>query len=311
MHRRRFLSITAGAACAVSIGPAYATGMTQWRGVALGAEASIMLDHPQADRLIAAARAEINRLEEVFSLHRPTSALSQLNASGWLAAPPFELLDCLSLAGRVHETTGGAFDPTVQPLWAAYAEHAAQGEAGLLPSAEREAALARVGWQNVGLDPAEIRLGDGTKLTLNGIAQGFIADRVAALLRGEGLMNVMVNTGEMHAVGSDPRGGPWQVGLRGENGNVGTFLELANAALATSAPLGTVFDNAGTIGHILDPRSGYPAPDRWRDVSVIAPHAALADALSTAFTLMTRTEIDTALTQWPTARIAQLVAVAG
>jgi thiamine biosynthesis lipoprotein len=309
MQRRRFLTIAAGAACAAGLPAPRAAALTQWRGVALGAEATITLDHPQADRLIARARAEIDRLEAVFSLYRPGSALSRLNADGVLEAPPFELLECLSVAGRVHETSGGAFDPTIQPLWSLYAEHAARGGADLPPAAARSAVLARTGWDRVEIDAGAIRLPQGAALSLNGIAQGYISDRVAGLLRAEGLEDVLVDTGEMRALGGDPRGGPWDVALREGNRLLPERVALANAALATSAPRGTAFDVRGQIGHILDPATGLPAAGRWRLVSVVAPEAVVADALSTTFVLMSRAEIDATLAHWPQARIARLVPV--
>jgi thiamine biosynthesis lipoprotein len=275
--------------------------------VALGAVASITLDHPDADRLIGRARAEIARLEDVFSLYRASSALSRLNAGGILEAPPFELLDCLSLAGRVHAATGGAFDPTIQPLWALYAEHAAGGGVGLPPEAARADVLMRVGWRRVEFGPDAIRLVPGAALSLNGIAQGYIADRVASLLRAEGLRDVLVDTGEMHALGGDPRGGAWQVRLRAGEEILPGRVDLADGALASSAPCGTAFDAAGRIGHILDPRTGRPASDRWRLVSIAATDAALADALSTAFVLMSPSEIDATLAQWADARIVRLL----
>lgn len=307
MDRRRFLTIAGGVACAAAMPARHAAALTQWRGVALGAAAAITLDHPQADRLIQQALAEIERLEGVFSLYRAESSLSRLNAAGRLEAPPFELLECLSLAGRVHATTGGAFDPTIQPLWSLYAEHAAQGGAGLPPAEARAAVLARIGWDRVRIAAGEIVLPEGGALSLNGIAQGYVADRVAAMLRGEGIEDVLVDTGEMRALGGDPRGGPWDVALRDGGDLLHGRVALADAALATSAPRGTVLDAAGRIGHILSPVTGLPADDRWRLVSVTAPDAALADALSTAFVLMSPSEIEAALAQWPRARIMRLL----
>lgn len=303
MRRRRFLTISASAACGALASPGRASALTRWQGVALGAEASIILDHPRAEQLIARARAEIARLEDIFNLYRASSALSRLNATGVLTAPPFELLECLSLAGRVHATTGGAFDPTIQPLWALYATHAAGGGEGAPPQGARAQALAAVGWQNIHFDAEAIRLAPGAAISLNGIAQGYITDRIAALLQGEGLRDVLVNAGELRALGADPRGGPWRVHLRGEAGHT----DLANAALATSAPLGTVLDAAGRVGHILDPRTGLPAPGHWDLVSVRAPSAALADALSTALTLLAPADIDPVMAQWPTAQIVRLL----
>ena len=294
--RRRFLAI---AACApVALARPAAAAVTRWRGVALGAAASITLAHPGADRLIAAARAEIDRLEDVFSLHRPGSALARLNAEGTLAAPPFELVECLALCDTVHHATGGAFDPSVQPLWAAHAEAWAQGAPPTAAALAR--AAAHVGWDGVGVAADRITLArPGMALTLNGIAQGFIADRVARLLRAEGLTDVLIDTGEAVGLGRDPKGAAWQAALPD-----GSRLPLRDTALATSAPLGTVFDPHGSEGHILDPRSGRPAPPVWRFVSISAPSAALADALSTAACLLDRTSLAAALMALPGTRLA-------
>lgn len=296
-NRRRFLTIAAGALAALSAPPA-AAQLHRWRGVALGAEASITLAHPEAEAITARALAEIARLEDVFSLYRAGSALSRLNAAGRLEAPPFELLECLALCGRVHAATGGRFDPTVQPLWAAHAEAHAAGRA---PAPDEiAAALARTGWEGVAFDSAAVTLRPGMALTLNGIAQGFIADRVAAMLEAEGLTGILIDTGELRALGGNPEGGAWPVTLAGTERKV----MLETRALASSSPLGTVFDAEGRAGHILDPSTGRPAPPVWRLVSISARHAALADALSTAACLIPdRAGIEAALADFPDARL--------
>ena len=305
MNRRRFLTIAA-AATALAGRAAHATLLHQWRGIAMGASATITLAHPDPAPIIAAATAEIARLEAVFSLHRADSALNRLNAQGRLDHPPFELLDCLGLCATVHQATGGLFDPTIQPLWAAHAEAHSQGRA---PSARAVAqALDRTGWLKVGYDPAAIRFAaPGMALTLNGIAQGYIADRVAALLEARGLTDILVDTGEHRALGHHPAGGPWPVTLAAPDGGTVGRTTLADAALATSAPLGTTFDEAGEAGHILDPRTGRPAAPRWRLLSVRAPRAALADALSTALCLMTRPELERTLARFPRAELVQSI----
>jgi FAD:protein FMN transferase len=275
--RRRFLAISAAAFALPNA--ARAQPVYTWTGVALGAGATIRLAHPDAAAITARAAAEIARLEGIFSLYRADSALSQLNRDGSLAEPPFELLECLSIAGAVHHATGGRFDPTVQPLWATYAEAGVQGRAPETAALAR--ALALTGWAGVTLDAAAITLRPGMQLTLNGIAQGYIADRVAGLLAAEGLTDILVDTGEFRAVGGQPQGGAWPVKLA-----QGGEVALASRALATSAPLGTQFDAAGTLGHILDPRTGFTAAPIWRGISISARSAAVADALSTAACLM-------------------------
>ncbi len=303
--RRRFLTIAA-AAVGVAAVPAGArprsASLYQWRGVALGADASITLAHPRAEAIVARALAEIARLEAIFSLHRPDSALARLNAEGRLAAPPFELLECLSLCSALHQASGGAFDPTVQPLWALHAESHARGSA---PGDNRIAALMpRIGWRHLRFDSAWIGFDrPGMAITLNGVAQGVIADRVADLLEAEGLADVLVNTGEFRALGGHPHGGAWPITL---DDTAATNVALRDRALASSGPLGTTFDTAGRAGHILDPRSGRPAPPRWRLVSVTAPRAGLADALSTAACLMDRPGVAQLMNGFPEARLAGL-----
>lgn len=282
--RRRLITISAALALLPATARATSKGTTrQWTGQALGARASIRLDHPDGEAIAAKVMAEIDRLENMLSLYRPQSALSRLNQDGHLPAPPFELLDCLSLAGAVYRASGGRFDPTVQPLWALWAKAAA---AGTRPDAQAvETVRHRTGWAKVELDTAAITLQPGMALTLNGIGQGYVADRVAALLEAEGLSNILIDTGELRALGGKPDGEDWPVRME-----TGERLALRQRALATSAPLGTTFDQAGHDGHILDPATGMPAASPWRSVSVSAPSAAIADALATAACLMSEPE---------------------
>lgn len=281
LTRRRFLAITA--ALAPTMAMAYRADLHVETGIALGAQVTLRLQHPDAPALAAQAMAEIRRLEGIFSLYLPQSALSRLNSDGALADPPFEMLECLTLAGAVHRASAGLFDPTVQPLWRAEAE--ALKRALPLTEAERAALAARIGWQKVGVAPKAITLQPGMALTLNGIAQGFIADRVAALLAKQGLTRALIDTGEMVALPE----GQWPVQLPDSSN-----LPLQGRALATSAPLGMTFGGDGQTSHILNPMTSRPVQSRWQAISVSAPSAALADALSTALCLTSgRAEAET------------------
>lgn len=287
--RRRLLTILAGAAVLPTLGARASTSTKQWRGIALGADARIVLDHPDADGLIALAVAEVQRLEKIFSLYMADSELSKLNRDGVLNAPAFELVELLSICSRLHALTGGAFDPTVQNLWSLYAR---QFSKGIAPGKDQiEIAKASTGWQHVEFSAERISFQQpSVMMTLNGIAQGFIADKVTALFKRHGVTNVLMNTGEIAALGLSPDGAPWQVKLGHE---AGEEIELRNAAIATSAALGTSFDVEGVVGHIIDPRTGYPGGN-WSQVSVLSSSAAVADGLSTAFSLMDRAEIEAA-----------------
>ena len=287
--RRRVLTILAGAAVLPVLGARASTSVAEWNGIALGARARVILDHPDADRLIASAVDEIHRLEGVFSLYQKDSELSRLNRDGALPNPSFEMIELLSICSNLNARTNGAFDPTVQTLWSIYAK---AGSKGVKPSSSSiTQALQSTGWSHVVYTGSAVSFARANMaLTLNGIAQGYIADRVTKLFRDNGVSNVMVNTGEISALGMAPDGGSWNVKL----GNAsGSSIPLDNMSVATSAPLGTTFDTTGTVGHILDPRTGYPA-NVWSQVSVVSKSAAIADGLSTAFTLMTEGEISDA-----------------
>lgn len=274
--RRRLIAIAAAMATLPAAARADARMPARlWTGQAMGARASIRIAHPEAEVIAGRVLAEIDRLENILSLYRADSALVRLNRAGHLEAPPFELLECLSLADAAHRASAGRFDATVQPLWALWAESAAAGRQPT--TAEIDRARARTGWDRVRLDATRIEMAPGTALTLNGIGQGYVADRVAALLAAEGLGDILIDTGEFRALGGQPDGRAWQVTL-----SAGGSVGLKGRALATSAPLGTTFDPAGQDGHILDPRTGRPAARHWREISVSAPTAAEADALSTA-----------------------------
>jgi len=267
LTRRRFITISAALVPSIALG---STGVYVETANALGAKVTLRLDHPQAPQLAALAMAEIRRLESIFSLYLPDSALAQLNRDGVLHQPPFELLDCLTLAGAVHAASGGRFDPTVQPLWRAMAEAVEAGQTPPRP------AQGLTGWHKITLAPDAITLERGMALTLNGIAQGYIADRVASLLASHGLSRALIDTGELRAMPE----GEWPVNLPNQE------ISLQDRGLATSSPLGMTFGNDGTTSHIINPESGLPAALNWQNVSISAPSAALADALSTAACLM-------------------------
>lgn len=303
INRRLFMSITAGLVGGFALSSAKAdAGRVPLihTGQAMGAATSIRIDHPEAEAIAARVEAELSRLDAIFSLYREDSALMQLNREGALEAPPFELLDCLGLAGRVWEVSEGRFDPTVQVLWTLWAEAIA---AGGEPDAESIAdALTRTGWEGVSISAKGITLRPGMALTLNGIAQGYATDRVAEMLKAEGLDNIFVDAGEFRALGGVPGGGDWLVTLES-----GPEITLNNRALATSAPLGTTFDQKGRLGHILDPRTGGPVRAAWRSVSISAGSAALADALATACCLTeAKEDVDRILSHFPDARIEAL-----
>jgi FAD:protein FMN transferase len=301
LSRRRFISITA--ACVLGARHALATENpgARWQGVALGAHADLRLvglPAREAERLLLAARGEIERLERLFSLYRADSALARLNATGSLEEPGPDMLELCSLVSTIHRASSGMFDPSVQPLWMAYAR------AGGAPDRKAlAAARAATGWSKVEISADRIRLRPGAALTFNGIAQGFITDRVVGLLKAQGLEAGLVSVGEIAAVGASPGGTDWAIGLADhEDGPADATIQLRDRAVATSSPRGTMF-GAGPAGHILDPETGMAAPANWRRVSIIHRSAAIADGLSTAGVLQSAADLRAMLSRFPDAAV--------
>lgn len=329
MKRRRFLTIAASCAVMGSLPvraaltvPSPLAAPIVWKGVAMGSFASMTLVHPDrahAQAMIARCVAEIERLEAVFSLYRSDSALSRLNATGVLEHPPGELVELLSFGLSLAQRSHGAFDPSVQPLLRLYFEHFSKlgaSPGGPSPQAIAEARK-RVGFADVDVDAGRIRLGrPGAAITLNGVAQGFITDRVADLLLANGFGNVLIDLGEGRALGHRPDGSAWRAAIADPADPGQTLFELPLGsdrgqmpALATSGGYGTRFGSDPLLHHLLDPRTGRSA-NHHASVSVAASRATLADGLSTTLSILAPAQHASLLADYPPVR-AWLVDAAG
>jgi thiamine biosynthesis lipoprotein len=186
----------------------------------------------------------------------------------------------LRAAAAVSARSDGAFDATVQPLWKLYA---GAKKAGALPGPEavREAA-GRVDWRKVDVSPDRIRfLGAGMAVTLNGIAQGFAADRVRAALQARGVRHALVNTGEFGSLGRKADGTPWTVGIQHPR-QADAYVALASLEerfLSTSGDYATSFSDDFRHNHIFDPRTGL-SPTEFSSVTILARTGMEADALT-------------------------------
>lgn len=284
LTRRRFLTISAMALAL----PARAEPI-RWQAQAMGAQAEVTLHAPAplAEQAIQAVQQEIARGEALFSLYDSASALVRLNRDGRLPNPDPTFCTLLRQCDKAHHLTGGAFDPTVQPLWQA-----------LATGGDTDAARTLIGWPRVSISADQITLAPGQALSLNGIAQGYVTDRVAARLRTLGLGRVLVNIGEFSALG-----GPWHLGIADPEWGLVATRTLTDRAIATSSSRATL---VGGHSHIL----GRTAP-LWSSVSVETNSAALADALSTGFALMPENAIHTVLPRLPGSTRVLLVTFEG
>ena len=292
--RRRVLSTIAAVAGVSALGipttDSHNPPVWRWRGRALGAKASLGLcdpDKSRARRSINLCLAEIERLEQIFSLHRPDSEVARLNRDGVVDAPSHDLVALLSEARSFTDQSRGAFDVTVQPLWQLYQSHFAPPNAPPGGPSRRalDNAVTLVGSEYLDISPNCIRLGRrDMALTMNGIAQGAITDRISDMLGDVGYESVLVELGEIRVAGA-PGARPWRIGL--DEGSKVVPVSMTNSAVATSAGHGTQFESSGRFHHLFDPATGASAHS-CRAVSVFARRAAVADALSTAIAITGR-----------------------
>ena len=292
--RRRFLRVVAAVAgvpllIAAVRATAHNARLHTWHGDVLGALSELSLWHPDAAfarRTILQVRQEIDRFERIFSLYRPDSEISRLNDAGRLMKPSLELRTLIDESQRLGELSGGAFDISVQPLWRLYEAHfwSRTGVQSDIAARARDVAHTVVNFRQIDCCAAAIEFARaGMAITLNGIAQGYISDAIADMLRNEGFESAVVDLGEYRAIGRHPDGRPWRIGIRdGRNsGSIDRTIELEDTALAVSGGYGTTFEASGRYHHIFDPRTGASA-NSLVDVAVIGPRATAADGLATA-----------------------------
>ncbi len=261
---------------------------------ALGAYVSLAIVHSDrtvAEKIATEAFAEIARLERIFSLYLPNSSVVELNAYGKLEQPPAELLSVFSQITGIWRATEGSFDPTVQPYWDTRHD-----------AVERRSAFS---WQDIAYSTSEITFAQsGMAVTLNGIAQGYISEQIASLMRKHGLKDVLVNVGEIVAMGSNSAGEPWRVGIAELQDDSAQYkVNLTNTAIATSAPLSRLVGSEIPGGHIIDPMTSRSCESPWARLSVIHPSAAIADGLSTGLVMKSAPDIEKAISHYPQARV--------
>lgn len=243
----------------------------------------VAIDRSAAEPALAAAREEVERIEQLLSDYRASSELSRLNRERRVTLDP-ELFALLVRVGELVEATRGTFDPAVGALVDAWGFRSGRYR---VPSDSTLERLTKAsGWRHVNLEPGERRVTlthAGVRLDPGAFGKGYAAERVADLLLRLGVRCALVDAGQStyRALGAPPGSGGWIVSLPSPDG-MSRNVSLVHEALATTGSSARRFAQSGlTYGHVLDPRTGHPAPaDRL--VFVRAPSALDADALSTA-----------------------------
>lgn len=274
--------------------PAPARGPTLLlRTTAMACDFDVMLNPGEStDQLDAASSALelVHELEQQLSVYRPDSELSELNrrAAHEPVIVNLELFALLQRGHQLSQATDGAFDPTsgtLVDLW-----KRCRQEFRIPTDDEIDNALARCGMGQVHFHEADHRvefLREGLAFNLGAIGKGYAVDRACEHLQQRDVASWLVHGGRssIRAQGMHAGHDGWPIGLRNPllpDKAFATFL-LKDAAIGTSGTAVQWFRHEGKrYGHILDPRTGWPV-ETLLSVSVIAPDAATADALSTAF----------------------------
>jgi thiamine biosynthesis lipoprotein len=265
------------------------------RAMACQFEVLLPVTTPRALEAATAALDRVDRLENQLTVYRDTSEVSRLNRLAAQGPVPVEkrLFQLLSLAAELTNQTEGAFDITAGALikcWGFF-----RGPRRVPPPDELDHARNRVGMHQVDLDSSQRTVAfrqRGLEINLGSIGKGYALDRVvellcqrwrvpACLLHG-GYSSVYALATPVH----DARG--WTVGICDPRDPAYRLavIRLKNRALGTSAATFQHLEYQGRkLGHILDPRTGWPA-EGMLSASVAAPTAAEADALATAFFIL-------------------------
>jgi len=258
----------------------------------MGTRFEVIVAGQQADYARQAASAafdELDRLEEALSRFIAYSDVSQINRlrAGQSVRVGPAAFECLELAARVHAETTGAFDVTIGPLLACW--RADDGSPRTPSQDELAAARARTGMRLLDINEREHTIGvraDGVRIDLGGIGKGYAVDQIGDLLREWSIDVALIHGGESTALamGSPPGENGWSLAIRGAGKEMKALssVRLRNRALSGSGM-------GPRDPHIIDPRTGRPARGKlgaW----AAAPSAALSDALSTAFMVMSADE---------------------
>ena len=244
-------------------------------------------DSIQGNHFIDLAIAEVKRIENLISDWIPTTQISRVNQNAGIEPIKVnqEVYDLVERATKISKLTSGAFDisyASMDKIWKF------DGSMKEMPSSEAiKKSVERVGYQNIILNPKDTTIflkNKGMKLGLGGIGQGYIADKIKALLQEKGCKSGLVNvSGDINTWGKQPNGQNWTVGIvnpMNKNKIFATF-PLDDSAVGTSGSYGKyVTFNGKRYSHIIDPRTGYPASGII-SVSVFSKQTELADALAT------------------------------
>lgn len=255
---------------------------------AMGTRVSLMAIDPsrrRAEEALGRAREEMVRVVALLNRFDEDSAVTSLNRDGVLRDAPAELLDVLRVARSVQQPSGGAFDVTVQPVIDLLRQRRAAGLDGTPPAAVLLDAVSRTGADDLVLEGRDVTLRrPGMGITLDGIAKGYVVDRMATVLEESGAESYLIDGGgDVRSSGLRDGRQPWRVAVRDpdQEARPAAVIELSGGAVATSGGYELAYSDDESCHHIVDAETGR-SPNACRSVTVRARSAVEADALATA-----------------------------
>lgn len=249
-------------------------------------------DSLEGKRFTNNATGEVKRIENLISDWIPTTQISEVNSNAGIqpVKVDLEIYNLIKRALKISKLTNGAFDisyASMDRIWKF------DGTMTQMPSEEEiKKSVEKVGYQNVILSEKDTTIflkNKGMKLGLGGIGQGYIADKIKALLQSQGCSAGIVNvSGDISTWGKQLNGNPWTIGIinpMNKNKVFATF-PLEDTAVETSGSYEKfVTFNGKRYSHIIDPRTGYPASGIV-SITVFAKQTEIADALATGIFVM-------------------------
>lgn len=267
----------------------YKTSQTR---MLMGTFVSITVVHPSKDlaqEAVGRAFEEMDRRISVFNRHDGSTAISVLNDRGKLNDAPGELVEVVRRALRLNGLSSGAFDSTVAPVVDIYRRKADSGEPLELSRKEFDQVLELVDSSAVNAGGNRISLAkSGMRLTLDGIAKGYIVDKASERLTALGAVNHLINAGgDIRASGERGQDKPWTVAVEDPNkrGEYPEILRVRNCSMATSGGYEVFYDKNKIFNHLVSPETGR-SPLAIAGATVMAPSVMEADALATAVFVM-------------------------
>jgi thiamine biosynthesis lipoprotein len=237
-----------------------------------------------ARELMAARLSAVGRAASRFDPGSEVSCLARVSSVESRTISPV-LADLLTAALTAAEDTAGAVDPTVGAVLAGlgYDRDLADVSPATVAAAGPVAG-GRPTWRDVHLDGRRLTMPAGVLLDLGATAKARTADLCATEIAARFGCGVLVSIGgDLRTAGTVPPGG-WQVLVQDGNGEPASAIALHGpGAVASSSTLHRIWrSGSGQHHHIVDPRTGRPAPPVWRTVSVVAGTCLVANTLTTA-----------------------------